>query len=105
MFSSYLGHKGEQVIPESRPLFFVACTKTGNNETKSPKRNGRNKRNDQNDRNKCNGRKDEQNHGRDQTSESRNIEELSMSLDRPQAAQARNISIGEHRHCCITFEI
>ena len=22
-----------------------------------------------------------------------------------QVAQARNISIGEHRHCCITFEI
>ena len=23
----------------------------------------------------------------------------------PQVAQARNISIDEHRHCCITFEI
>ena len=22
-----------------------------------------------------------------------------------QAAQARNMSIGEHRHCCVTFEI
>ena len=39
------------------------------------------------------------------TDVSRNIEELSMSLGRPQVAQARNISIGEHRHCCMTFEI
>ena len=23
---------------------------------------------------------------------------------RPQVAQARNMSIGEHRHCCVTFE-
>ena len=22
-----------------------------------------------------------------------------------QVAQARNMSIGEHRHCCVTFEI
>ena len=24
---------------------------------------------------------------------------------RPQAAQARNMSIGDHRHCCVTFKI
>ena len=23
----------------------------------------------------------------------------------PQVAQARNMSVGEHRHCCVTFEI
>ena len=23
----------------------------------------------------------------------------------PQVAQARNMSIGDHRHCCVTFEI
>ena len=23
----------------------------------------------------------------------------------PQVAQARNMSIGEHRHCCVTFKI
>ena len=25
--------------------------------------------------------------------------------DQPQVAQARNMSIGEHRHCCVTFKI
>ena len=28
-----------------------------------------------------------------------------VKLEGPQVAQARNFSIGEHRHCCITFEI
>ena len=28
-----------------------------------------------------------------------------FSLLLPQVAQARNMSIGEHRHCCVTFEI
>ena len=23
----------------------------------------------------------------------------------PQVAQARNMSIGEHRHCCVTFKL
>ena len=28
-----------------------------------------------------------------------------LLLNTPQVAQARNMSIGEHRHCCVTFEI
>ena len=50
---THLGHKREEVKPESRLLFFVACTKTSNqqrNETTETNRNGRNK---------CNGRNDE----------------------------------------------
>ena len=38
---THLGHKREEIKPESRLLFFVACTKTRvktNNETKPPKR-------------------------------------------------------------------
>ena len=30
---------------------------------------------------------------------------LNSRLDPPQVAQARNMSIGENRHCCLTFEI
>ena len=50
---THLGHKREEAKPESRLLFFVACTKSGNqqrNETTEMNRNGRNK---------CNGRNDE----------------------------------------------
>ena len=27
-----------------------------------------------------------------------------MHYEAPQVAQARNMSIGEHRHCCVTFK-
>ena len=31
--------------------------------------------------------------------------DLDLMQIKPQVAQARNMSIGEHRHCCVTFKI